>query len=152
MDSKEWFERLKENEELLKSFVASWHPSARFPKAIQRKSVILTNGDAVAVDVPEAHLPITAPAAEAACESIRREIRKESPENPREKWDRAVSTSDTSTLYSLLNSAWFGVPESRGCWSIAGFSEAVELLEDPPEDEESVDVENREDSDPDLAF
>ena len=34
---------------------------------------------------------------------------------------------------SLLNSAWFGVPESTQCWKLEGFKEAIDLLEDPPD-------------------
>lgn len=37
-------------------------------------------------------------------------------------------------LYAVLSCAWVNVPDTPACWDIKGFGEAVELLEDPPED------------------
>lgn len=127
-----WMQKVLDNATTLRQFVADWHPSARQPKAIQRESVLLTNGDAVAISVPEASMPITAPNAELACQTVRTKIRQEQPQNPLERWDKAVEEKNIAEIDSLLNGAWFGVPESTSCWSIPGFKEAVDLMDDPP--------------------
>jgi len=46
-----------------------------------------------------------------------------------------LDAQDISKAMKLLNDAWFGVPESTDCWQIYGFKEAVDLLDDPPEEE-----------------
>jgi hypothetical protein len=128
-----WMQKLTDNAKVLRELVSHYHPSARQPRAIQRESILFTNGDAVAVDVPS--MPITAPNAEMACQNVRQEIRRKEPDDPLGRWDRAVSDSDIGTLMSLLHGAWFGVPESTECWGIPGFDVAVDLLDDPPEEE-----------------
>jgi hypothetical protein len=79
---------------------------------------------------------ITAPAPEVACQNIREMIAQEEPDDPLKRWDKALSDGDVGTLASLLDGAWFGVPESTECWNIPGFNEAVNLLDDPPEETE----------------
>lgn len=83
--------------------------------------------------------PITAGAAEAACENVRRDIADKERDmgNPVERFDKALKDGDVLEIDSLLNSAWFGVPESINCWKVAGFKEAVDLMDDPPEDEDA---------------
>lgn len=97
----------------------------------EREAVLFTNGGAVAVDVPS--MPITAPNAEMACREIRHDIRAKEPSDPLSRWDKALSDGDVGEIMSLLDGAWFGVPESTDCWNIPGFAVAVNLLDDPPE-------------------
>lgn len=130
----EWLTKVNKNATVLRRFVGAWHPSAREPRAIQRQSVLLTDGSAVAVDVPEASMPSTAPNAEHAYQVVRDKIRQEEPKDPLTRWDAAVANGDIDEITSLLNGAWCGVPESTSCWSIEGFSEAMDLLDDPPDD------------------
>lgn len=115
MTKDQWINNAIKNKEALRSFILSYHPSMRTPKK---------------------PLPITAPGAEAACENIRQEIAKENIGNPVEQFDRAIEGRDFTLLYHLLNATWFGVPESTDCWRIKGFSEAVDLMDDTPEEEE----------------
>lgn len=110
MEKQEWLAKVKENRVVLKSLIEWYHPRS----------------DAYS----PAHLPITAKAAEAACQNARSAIAvKEGRPHPLVAFDNALNTGDTSTIYSLLNETWFGVPESTSCWSIPGFSEAVDLIE-----------------------
>ena len=78
---------------------------------------------------------ITAPQAERACEIVREQIRKTSFERPDVQFNVALQNEDCDTLASLFSSTWFGVPESTSCWGIPGFSLAVDLLDDPIEEE-----------------
>jgi hypothetical protein len=126
-----WLTKAREHQVKLRQLIADYHPSARRPAAYQKEAVIFTDGDVVAVDAPT--MPITAPAAEQACQQVRTLIRKEEPIDPLIRWDNAIANGDVGEIDSLLNGAWFGVPESTSCWSIPGFSEAVELIEDPPD-------------------
>lgn len=135
MTQQEWLEAARLP--VLRELIANWHPSARQPRAIQQESVLLANGEAVAVPVPEANMTITAPNAEAACQQIRQEIRRQEPTDPVARWDAALAAGNIGELSCLLDGAWFGVPESTQCWQIPGFSEAVALLDDPPEEEDS---------------
>lgn len=118
MDTSKWLEQVEANKEKLRGLIQGYHPQNQRP-----------------------HLPtekmadeITARQAERACEVIRNQIRAESLDCPEIQFDIALKKKDVSTINNLLSSTWFGVPESTSCWSIAGFSEAVSLLEDPPED------------------
>lgn len=127
----QWLQKVSDNAGVLRQLIADWHPSARRPAAIQRESVLFTDGDAVAVDAPS--MPITAPNAERACQWIRQDIRAKEPADPLSRWDKALSDGDVGEIMSLLESTWFGVPESTDCWNIPGFAVAVNLLDDPPE-------------------
>jgi hypothetical protein len=55
--------------------------------------------------------------------------------NPVAQFDSALAAGDIGQLMTLLNGAWFGVPESTECWGIEGFKIAVDLMDDPPEEE-----------------
>lgn len=82
------------------------------------------------------NLPITAHNAEAACRQVRRQIIESGKENnPVGQFERALEEKNWQKINSLLNSAWFGVPESTLCWNIEGFTEAVSLMEDLPDDD-----------------
>jgi hypothetical protein len=106
-------DKVRANEQALRSLVSNYHPSSRNRSGKR--------------------MPITAPGAEAACETIREQIKQEEPINPVESFNKALNNNDPHTIYRLLDSAWFGVPESTQCWEIEGFSVAVDLLDDPPE-------------------
>lgn len=114
----EWLNSAKQNSDSIISLLESYHP----------QSVV----DSLTLEP----LPITAPGAEIACELIRRSIADEkSDSTPKERWIKALDNNDVDTIMSLLQDAWFGVPESTSCWNIKGFKEAVELLENPPYEE-----------------
>src|SRR5579872_6733459 len=117
MTKQEWLATCKEHEDELESLIDSWHPASyNFGK---------TNLD----------LPITAPGAEAACEHVRKEIYEETTDDrPSQQFLKALIRNDVKDVYTLLSAAWFGVPESTGCWHIKGFGLACDLLDDPPED------------------
>lgn len=80
---------------------------------------------------------ITARDAEAACGLIRDKIRDETKEAPIGAFKDALELEDIDKIYSLLSAAWFGVPESTSCWKINGFKEAVDLMDDQPEEDEN---------------
>lgn len=115
---KEWLEYARINGDLLTQFIKDWHPASK-------------------TKVNKTNMRITAAGAEAACETIRESIAAKEAGNiaPEERFALALVSGDTSKITSLLNSAWFGVPESTACWQIAGFKEAVELIEQVPEED-----------------
>lgn len=128
MTSQEWLDKAKQDETLLTQFVAEWHPRGTRVRKDYSDLDSLDSFDA---------MPITASGAEQACKAVRDSIRAKEGQQlaPEYLFKLALDKGDISELNSLLNSAWFGVPESTSCWQIPGFSEAVSLLEDPPEDE-----------------
>ncbi len=81
-----------------------------------------------------ASMTITAPATEAACEYVRRDIVKNSEGDPVTDFDEALRNGNIDRVMRLLSDAWFGVPESTACWRIPGFKAAVDLMDDPPEE------------------
>jgi hypothetical protein len=106
-----WMQKVLEHQKNLRDLIANYHP---------------------AMNQPKKNLPITAPNAERACEVVRESIRTKEPQNPLERWDKAIQEKNIPVIDSLLNGAWFGVPESTYCWGIPGFREAVDLMDDPP--------------------
>ena len=116
---KEWLEYAKANKDILITFIKSWHPEQSGKEG----------GLAVTV------LPITAPRTEEVCEAVRKQIREEAKGDPVERFVGALETDNVGTIYVVLNQAWFGVPESTGCWRIEGFKQAVHLLDTVPEGE-----------------
>lgn len=129
MTTKEWIEQARENAIPLRELLQGYHPRSNYrPKGL----MIEVAGEDVEVELRH---PITAPNAERACEAVREEIRKKEGDDPLVEFDSALATEDIGKLTCLLNEAWFGVPESTSCWRIPGFHEAVELLDDPPEQE-----------------
>lgn len=117
MTKSRWLQQVTDHASALRQLVGDYHPSTQRSR-------------------PFPVGPITAPGAEDACRQVRGMIREEEPEDPLARWDKALAQSDIDTLNSLLESAWFGVPESTECWNIPGFSVAVDLLDDPPEQDE----------------
>lgn len=126
MEYAKYIEQAKLHADKLRSLLGNYHPrSATFARTYRKP----------------APLSITAPGAEAACAVVRRKIAKEESEKPHPiaLFNIALEVGNLEAaqeINSLLNSAWFGVPESPSCWSIPGFREAVVLMEDPPEDPE----------------
>lgn len=120
MTTNEWIARARQHADALRSLVINYHPAS----GGKRKP-----------------MPITARAAEKACAVIRTGIAREQKYQPEpiHRLDTALVAGDASEIISLLNSAWFGVPESTSCWGITGFREAVSLLEDVPEDDGEAD-------------
>ena len=117
MTNQQWLAKVRDNQEVLTELIRGYHPAAHS----RRRS-----------------LPITAPGAEAACEVVRRKIAKEEAGDPVVQFKAAMNTGNLSEISRLLDGAWFGVPESTSCWQIPGFALAVDLMEDPPEDEEET--------------
>lgn len=116
MTINEWMTEVKANQGLLREFISNYHPGM---DTYRRKS-----------------MNITAPNAERACQVVRSEIKRSTISNPLVDFDNAVKENNWGKINSLLNSAWFGVPESTSCWQIKGFSEAVALMEDIPDMED----------------
>jgi hypothetical protein len=118
MTSQEWLGRVRQQSGTLERFIGDWHPSSH------------SYDDAAAFG-----MTITAPAAQTACDIVSAAIaRNEKNDNPVGRFWRAVAEGDCRVIISLLDQAWFGVPESTECWSIEGFREAVGILENAPDD------------------
>jgi hypothetical protein len=117
MTKQEWINQVHKHKDALLNLIESYHPASRVTKG-------------------HSALPITAPGAESACRVVREKIAAEEGNlaYPRDRFLNALAEDDWQEIDSLLNSAWFGVPESTSCWQIEGFSEAVDLIEDPPEE------------------
>jgi len=120
MTSEQWLAKAQEHKDVLLSLIESYHPASH------------------AIHVRRQRMPITAPSAESACAVVRNKIAAEEADKgyPRDRFLTALATGDWMEIDGLLNSAWFGVPESTSCWQIEGFAEAVDLIGDPPEDVE----------------
>lgn len=115
MNQIKWLQKANDNREVLIDFLRIYHPHSR----IVGNSILL---------------PITAPNAEMARQNVVNAIKAEGSQSisPVEQFNIALKNKNWLTINSLLNSAWFGVPESTSCWGITGFTEAVELMEDTP--------------------
>jgi len=117
----------------LQQLVANFHPfyrAARDAQVVER----LVQGE------PVKDYPITAPAAEAACEAARKVVAGRLQEDPQVRFTRYVTTKDKA-IVNLLNEVWFGMPESAEVRREPGFSELCDLcsegyLLDDPEDDE----------------
>ena len=123
MTETEWLEKAHTDMDLLVDFVAAWHPRkcGLTPASMTRQ------------------LPITAPDANVACGRISIEIARTTAPDPAGRLRTAIDRCDVEAAYNLLSEAWFGVPESTRCWRIPGFSQAVGLIEDPPEENNEYD-------------
>jgi hypothetical protein len=114
MTKEKWLEQFNQNKEKLTNFVSRWHPG----------SSNYGNEDVL--------LPITANAPESMRQSL---LSKTQPVNIQSRWEKAVKEQDYAEIMSMLGSAWMGVPESTSCWYLEGFKEAVDLLDDPAEED-----------------
>jgi hypothetical protein len=115
MTQSKWLEIVQANKDALRTLIKDYHPASR------------------------GHAPsatITAPNAEIACAGIRDEIAREDAAKapPVERFDKALADGDVGLINTLLNAAWFGVPESTECWHIPGFGVACDLMDDLPEE------------------
>lgn len=118
MTNEEWLEQVKQHKENLLDLVSNWHPTS-YSK------------------VQDHDMPITAPSAEWACNKVRAEIVAESNSDlaVQKEFLSAIESGNINTIYTILSNTWFGVPESTSCWRLTGFKEAVNLLDDPPEED-----------------
>lgn len=115
MTPQEWIDKAKADRTKLRSLVVSFHPASRV--------------------YGREPLKVTAPNAEAACNNVRTSIRRNHDGDPGKQFDEALDGDDYAKVNTLLNAAWFGVPESTECWRLEGFKEAVDLMEDLPGDD-----------------
>jgi len=91
-------------------------------------------------------MKITAPGPEVSCsvcseyhpyyKKKRGKIAEKIIKDLQEKFQIALDDNDYEEIYSILGEVWYGVPESKDRWSIQGFKELVDLLDDPPETED----------------
>lgn len=125
MTKEEWLNSAREHKDKLIDLVGTYHPA-----------MYRGNERSKQPRVGPSQFPITA-RDEAACGFIREKTRDETQESPIGAFKDALEAGDADKIYSLLSAAWFGVPESTGCWQINGFKEAVDLMDDPPEQEEN---------------
>jgi hypothetical protein len=113
----EWIQEAADNLDVLKQLVDAYHPANRLPGR--------RPGDWITAHNPEA-----------ACTQVRKAIRDEHDgSNPADVLETAIKNKDVGKVSEILNQAWFGVPENRDCWKIPGFREAVDLIEELPEEE-----------------
>jgi len=112
MTSQEWLDKARRGKLALIQLIQDFHPA--LPHTV------------------ELPMTITAPRAEEMRQRIVKHMAKDY--DPVALFNKALDASDVSTVTSVLNRAWFGVPESLDCWSMTGFKEAVDLLDEPPED------------------
>jgi hypothetical protein len=123
MNKTEWFQKASQNKTALLDLIARYHPS------------MALRGDGFPA--------ITAPVAEQVCEVVRKQVKaKYSDEYGIDKklattlFSESLDNNDYVLAYQILSETWFGVPETQDCWGFLGFSEAVELLDDPVEERE----------------
>ena len=110
----QWVETARRHAKALANLVELYYPASRS-------------------DAHRPSLPITAQRAEEASVSVRGSVLRRGG-NPAIEPQEALVSGDHVKIKRLLGEAWFGVPESTSCWGIEGFREAVDLLDDPPED------------------
>lgn len=119
MTTEKWLATARSNSDSLLSIISSYHPR------LNRHSKSLT---------------ITAPAAESVRQTVVKSLlgNGECQSDPVKRFEVAIATGNVGELLSIFHRTWFGVPESTSCWHIRGFSELVDLLDDPPEQEEEI--------------
>ena len=116
-----WLSAVEKNKDVIGKLLEQYHP-----RSVKRKMESLR---------------ITAPAAEAAAENVRRHIvhrqmlAAATASQPEDQFAEALASQDARRIFRLLEELWFGVPESSDCWQLPGFTTCVELLDDPPEDD-----------------
>lgn len=89
----QWLEKVAAHSADLRELIAHYHPAVRHRDRMMA-------------------MPITAPNAEAACAVVREKIAAERPDDPVARFDKALAQGDVSELMSVMDGAWFGVPES----------------------------------------
>lgn len=115
----EWFAKVEQNKDALIQLIDSFHP-------------------AMGVPIFNKTLPITAEGAEIARQSVAKNIKEEHlyDEIPIiTQFLNCIESKNVRDCSKILNSTWFGVPESTSAWNCVGFRECVDLLEDVPYEE-----------------
>lgn len=121
MTKQEWLEQASRDKDKLISIIYKYHPVLKAPNPLF---------------VP------TAPAAQRACDSICVAIKEATPNrNPVKEFETALTNRDVLAVASILHDTWFGVPETTHCRKLRGFVEAINLLDDMPDDAEDVSAE-----------
>lgn len=129
MEKQDWVDTLNKSKNELRALVERFHPAATTKVEVAGEQVELP------ASVLAGNFPITASGAEAACESVRREIRAKYAGSPLDRFDAAVEKMDTRELSSLLNDAWFGMPESASVREVPGFHALCDLCEGVDDEE-----------------
>lgn len=113
MTTAEWLEKCRRNRRNLLRLIGDWHPGSR----------------------PHIRNETAQFAPQAACNTVCNKILQEGRWlMPGQQFLAALDRSDVGTAHRILSETWFGVPESTACWSLLGFADAVDLLDDPPDD------------------
>ncbi len=107
MNTTQWWDLFNKNKNDMVNLILAYHPAA----------------------YQEHHMKISAPAAEYMCELIRNNIRKEKAEPIAIQVDKAIAFQDIDKLISLMNQAWFGMPESYEVRREPGFHVFCDLCE-----------------------
>lgn len=136
MEKQDWIDTFNRSKNELRDLVEQFHPSV--------KAKVIVGGTTVEVPAGVILLPcpITAPTAEEACEVVRKQIQRTKPQNPLTIFDTLAEDPalHNKELASLLNDAWFGMPESRSVRSLPGFFELCDLCEGVDEEEDTEDL------------
>lgn len=119
MTTVEWLAQCRRDAGAIKALIRAWHPINLTKPSKDRPG-----------------MRITAPNVENVLHAVRADIRRNTEGDPVSDFDAALQNGNTTKLSALMNDAWFGVPESTDCWRLEGFSEAVALLENDPDDED----------------
>ena len=121
MTSEAFLSKCAEHQGRLETYLQQWHPRSR--------EFVFTE---------EHHA--SAPGAQFACNRACAKIQK-TPAGlpPVAAFKEALEKRDVKVAYSLLNDAWFGLPETTEWRQFEGAREAVGLIEDPPDDVEWAD-------------
>lgn len=125
MSRAEWLTFAREHADVLRKLINEYHPASANELPMEVRDEML----------------YSAPGAEMACRVVREYIRSNwgVQGSPVHRFTEALQRGDVDMIGKLLDQTWFGVPECTSAWQITGFAEAVELLDDPPDD--TIDVE-----------
>jgi hypothetical protein len=104
----EWFALLRENKGRLLTLIGRFHPWWLDNESIKQYS-------------------ITAPKAEEICEKVRETIKESTKLNPHDEFIKALENEDGVTISKILNSTWFGMPESYEIRTVSGFHALCDL-------------------------
>ena len=115
MTESEWLQIVEKHKDKLRRFIDEWHPCSDGHSALP--------------------MPITAATPELARQNVLGSIKRT---DPVREFDDALKTGKVSEIYKILDETWFGVPESTSCWRIPGFRESVDLMDDRPDDENTL--------------
>jgi len=123
MNSAEWFDKVKANAVALRAIVEKYHPASKVSVAVGPLQVEMP------ARAMQLSTPVTARAAQDACNVICNDIEQNFEGKPVERYDEALRLGAASVILDLLNDAWFGLPESMASRSITGFFVLCDLCE-----------------------